>query len=623
MKYYCFTLNVLIILLIPSTLSAQQDDFEWSWATRGGGSRALSNGSISHSDVQKVYNIAIDDHNNYYFVAQIGRETSPGTEPTFGNTPNDSIVIPIYDTYPYGYSRKTYLVSTTCDGDFRWHKSIGGAGRIYAKGLKVDADGGVYMAGNVFQSGTGVPLHYDQDSIKSTISEKNIYLIKYDTLGNFQWLREPQTSVTDPELATSGEIYVEPDGTIHWMVVLAPNANLENGAIMAQDNYFPPTGTQVGDVGVIRYDKNGNFLGYTRLDMDMFGYTNHTIHNIGFTYAAISQRYYITVDTYGGDGHKTIIDGQEVTGLYYLATFDKDTGNVSWWHEHNGIYNNWPRLRDVTVDDSGSIYVVGSYFGGDAINDYCEFAGHAFETGTGGPFCMKLDNNGQILWVSYPAEANRAGESIAVGEDGVFLGQGYGTFGGGGHYWDDVYFNRPSGHGADPAVIHLDKATGEALQIYDIMGSGYGDDDEITAVAMDKLGNVVVGGYMTSPWLFDNHPVVPQMDKKSPNPSDFFIAKLGKDGVSCEDEWMAVKKAADTEIKLWPNPTKGKLHIEIDGVINDIEVFDVTGRISLSNQSVENGTKSTVLDLTALPAGIYFIRISTSGHQKTFKVIKE
>ncbi|MDT0295334.1 T9SS type A sorting domain-containing protein [Mesonia ostreae] len=266
---------------------------------------------------------------------------------------------------------------------------------------------------------------------------------------------------------------------------------------------------------------------------------------------------------------------------------------------------------------------MGSYLGGDVIDDYCEFAGHAFEIGTGGPFCMKLDNNGQILWVSYPAEANRAGESIAVGEDEVFLGQGYGTFGGGGHYWDDVYFDRPSGHGADPAVIHLDKTTGEALQIYDIMGPGYGDDDEITAVAVDKLGNVVAGGYMTSPWLFDGHPVVPQMDKRSPNPSDFFIAKLGKDGVSCDDEWMAVKKAADTEIRLWPNPTKGKLHIEIDGVINDIKVYDVTGRISLSNQSVEKGTNSTVLNLNALPAGIYFIRIFTSGHQQTFKVIKE
>src|SRR5690606_1125530 len=128
---------------------------------------------------------------------------------------------------------------------------------IYAEGLGTDNEGGVYVAGNVRQvaGSSAIPLHYDLDSIKSTPSlDKKIYLIKYDTLGNFQWLREPQPVSTTPHFASSGEIYVEPDGTVHWMVVLDPNGELENGAVVAQDNYFPITGTQVGDIGIMRYD---------------------------------------------------------------------------------------------------------------------------------------------------------------------------------------------------------------------------------------------------------------------------------------------------------------------------------------------------------------------------------
>src|SRR5690606_21767128 len=165
---------------------------------------------------------------------------------------------------------------------------------------------------------------------------------------------------------------------------------------------------------------------------------------------------------------------------------------------------------------------------------------YVFHTGISEPFCMKLDNAGQVIWASYPYGAARAGESITVNNDGVFLGQGYATFGGGTHNWHNVPFNRPSGNGADPAVIRLNKDTGEAMAIHDITSPGYGYDDEITAITTDKLGNIVVGGYMKGEWIFDNHPVVPQMDKKGLHFTDFFIAKLGKDGVSCEEDRKSV-----------------------------------------------------------------------------------
>ena len=51
-----------------------------------------------------------------YYIVQVGSGTSPGTDPTFGNIPNDTIQIATYNE-PNAQRRDTYLVSTTCDGE--------------------------------------------------------------------------------------------------------------------------------------------------------------------------------------------------------------------------------------------------------------------------------------------------------------------------------------------------------------------------------------------------------------------------------------------------------------------------------------------------------------------------
>lgn len=629
---------LLVVIFIPEQVSAQQNDYDWLWAVRGGGKRdmAPNNGnSFSFDNSQKVRHIAIDKDNNYYFIADVGSETTPGSEPTFGNIPNDTIPIATYNESNGMLSsynaRDTYLVSTTCDGTFRWQKTIGGGGQIFANGLATDEEGGVYIAGYILQPPSAtVPIHYDQDSIKTSVNlDKHVYLMKYDTQGNFQWLKEPQPDPTDPTwgAVSGGELEVEDDGTIHWRITLDPGASFENGSIIAEDHYFAPLNMQVGDTGVVRYDKNGTFLGYTRFDAKgflHFGWVQSS--RTRFAYDPSNNRYYMVARGWAGSSpvHPIIINGVELTGAYYIAAFDATDGSSIWWHEYSANSGGtWLRISDVALDDQGNVYLTGTFRGAMFNDPDHSFAGYVFSNLLSEPYCMKLDSNGQHVWTSMPDGAARAPDRVIVSGDEVFLGQGYVSFGGGGHYWDNAYFERPSGHGTDPVVIRLDKTTGEGIEIHDIMSSGFGHDDVITALEVDKLGNIVVGGYMQSDWLFDAHTTVPRMYKKNGNDHDFFLAQLAKDGVNCSDFLSNGEAMTLPKVELWPNPTTGRIQLKSTEGFENIKVFDVLGRLALPNNSLTKNQKSISLDLNSLPAGVYFIQVSMDGQWQTFKVIKK
>jgi len=81
------------------------------------------------------------------------------------------------------------------------------------------------------------------------------------------------------------------------------------------------------------------------------------------------------------------------------------------------------------------------------------------------------------------------------------------------------------------------------------------------------------------------------------------------------DEWETVS------LIVYPNPSTGIFNISLKGVIGDIqiEVLDLRGK-EYSNFELEEVT-STKLDLTDLPAGIYFISLSGKDFKHVKKII--
>ncbi|MCL2042309.1 MAG: S8 family serine peptidase [Bacteroidales bacterium] len=79
----------------------------------------------------------------------------------------------------------------------------------------------------------------------------------------------------------------------------------------------------------------------------------------------------------------------------------------------------------------------------------------------------------------------------------------------------------------------------------------------------------------------------------------------------------------DNQIKIYPNPTSGELTIcDMRYEICDIAIFDVMGRTVLQSH-IGNRTSHITFDLSNVPAGVYFLRVTTENGVIVRKVMKE
>jgi len=79
--------------------------------------------------------------------------------------------------------------------------------------------------------------------------------------------------------------------------------------------------------------------------------------------------------------------------------------------------------------------------------------------------------------------------------------------------------------------------------------------------------------------------------------------------------------ALENVLLLYPNPTTGELKIKNwELKINNVEIFDLTGKILFT---VHDSLFTNSIDISHLPAGVYFVRLNTETGFLTKKLIKE
>ncbi|GGF00746.1 T9SS type A sorting domain-containing protein [Flavobacterium limi] len=72
--------------------------------------------------------------------------------------------------------------------------------------------------------------------------------------------------------------------------------------------------------------------------------------------------------------------------------------------------------------------------------------------------------------------------------------------------------------------------------------------------------------------------------------------------------------------KFYPNPVKNTLSVNNSAVIDEIEIFSLSGKSVLAKKT--NNTHSDI-DLSGVSTGVYFLRVKSEGKIKTIKIVKQ
>lgn len=149
----------------------------------------------------------------------------------------------------------------------------------------------------------------------------------------------------------------------------------------------------------------------------------------------------------------------------------------------------------------------------------------------------------------------------------------------------------------------------------------------ISSSVINTTGNSYTQGYYSIDWSVGELPIVSSSRSTDGN---YIITNgfLQPETISGNPNRLF----SGDEIKIFPNPTYGKIEIDFatlqQGTVH-INVYDTYGRLVISNKTVSYGTGSIErLDLSKFAAGTYFLKIildpalGSVPKNGTYKIVK-
>lgn len=672
MKY----LSILLLCLLTHVGYAQ-----WDWSIRGGSSNLMQSQIREYSNINCI---ETDQAGNVYLLAVVGGGGIKVAQQSLTG----------YSELGIAASADILLSSFTAEGDYRWSKVIGGQLSDFGYAMEADSLGNIYVTGyieNPLSSTIGPPtsaVHFDTDTVLPKVPEdsatgylildtlrQSMFLVKYDTAGNFQWLDLPEPDTNTFNIAsysmisTSVDIEISPNGHLYWLCYLTPGKfRWETDSIITQHGVY-----------VVEYDALGNQVGITKVEMDAvislmlsehWGGITHfrRNHNTGEFIIGGRKAYYGHPDAILTVGNDTI------TSRSYIASFSSN-GQLQWLKHSD---SNYVLIEDTQLDQNGDIFITGTALPGSS------FAGQIFNSRFvyTSPFLMKLSSTGNVQWTEYAqAGSGSVGEAIEVSNSEVALIGSTSRI-----YWKgstDTIDSAPN-QGQDAFIARFLKSNGDLVSTERVVTNfgGWSWGNAIAAGPQNTYyfgGNFDQGMYMGQDTLYkvggqrsffltkyqcdvpepsytisgnnDSNSVLLTYTGPIADSVQWFMGdgtQLWGSTVShtyttdstyrvcmrayyaCTDVMICdsvhagsigVKEIIAQDFSFYPNPTTGWLTLENLPASGTVHVYSLSG-VLLQSKVVESETMQ--LDLSKITSGLYVLEYRSMDGQSTVrKVVKE
>ncbi|KOS06087.1 hypothetical protein AM493_08580 [Flavobacterium akiainvivens] len=608
------TLHAILLFLFITPVFSQ--DYSWQWATRGGGTKSSPAESVSGYDFtsEQINDIVVDNDNNYYFLAYMTQQ----------NTEYDGLPIPVYNA-PQGNTGgiDIVLISTTCDGTLRWTQTIGGGYNDFSYKLGLDNNGGLYLSAYVMNlSAPGqmyLPPHFSpnvalpegENNLDPQEGRKTAAVVKYNTQdGALVWYKMLQGAVSPTYMSSIiSNIIVDTDGNLRVLVGLYRGTHLD-GQVTVPDSF-----TNTTQFYIVKLSPEGEYLDVTELPMQ--GVLE--MSQFCFNYDENLNRYYIAgFRTYPGYNTlmPTTYGGVDFTKSVFILALEEDGTEIWRVEEVNSAGLNATQLQAFVIDDDSNLYLVGKYFR--VFDTVVSLGNYTFPSTLGNVvYVLKMAPDGTVIWGTSPQTETSSNFIYDIAINGDEIAVATEMFQ---QTWDDITINRGQNYLTDPVILRINKETGNAFAIHDVKGP-FGFKDSFTAIATDKDGNYITGGYFRSQLFTDAEDGIETLEKVNNITSftDFFIAKLAK--VPCgTGTTTGLNENSLQQLKVYPNPAHNTIEFESTKEIASYTLTNMLGQTLLKGSL--NSNKGSI-NIQALPVGNYVLALkATTGKVTTQQVIK-
>ena len=484
----CFFSFLFSLAVIP--FSASASDAVYDWVKTAGGTGDDGGGSP-----------IVDSSGNVYFYGIF--QSTVDFDPSAG-----------VDNHTSNGGYDIFLSKYDVSGNYQWTKTFGGASTevAYGSALSLDEDDNIYISGTFqstvdFDPGTGT-------DIRTSIGSEDIFLAKYDSHGNYQWVKTFGGTGAERAygFASGGANGMYISGRFQNTVDFNPGADTDNKTSAGSNDMF-----------LAKYDASGNYQwvktiggtggeGSTALAVDLSG-------NV-FVYG-----YFIssTVDFdpgTGTDNHSRVGSTMD----WFLSKYDS-SGSYQWTKTFTAYtQTSFYQPEMMKVDSHGSVYIANSFVG---TMDFDPSVGTDNRTSAGGwdAFLAKYDSNGNYEWVrTWGGAGNDSPFSLEIDQDDNVYSSG--------RFENIVDFDSGSGTdervsagGSDAFLVKYD-ASGNYQWTKTIGSTGR---DYFYSVLIDNDTMYVSGGFGST---VDFDPSSGVDNRTSVGSLDTFLAKFTIDSLS-------------------------------------------------------------------------------------------
>ncbi len=546
----------------------------------------LEGSNSSFSEI--AYDIIIDEENFVYITGYFDDsiDFDPGVDEAI---------------YTFGEDRTSaFIAKYSPSGDFIWVVPIGsGSGQAQGSALNFDEEGNILCTGWVYSTVDfdPSPTTHNVSAVGAAVS---IFVAKYDTEGNYM-----------SAFAVGGNYYSEGK----YILSDADNNILLIGNFSDEVD-FDPSGAEFnltaenffGELFFAKYSETGEFIFAKQLNAtpvaDNFDHGDFVKEDAdGNIFVAGMYGAELDADP---DGGELILSGVANDNVFF-GKYNADM-ELIWAKDIEAGEEGTIQCHALTTDADNNLYLTGWYREQIDMDPSAAeyFLEPELEDASDDMFFAKYTNTGELIWAkTMGGEGYDYARNIKLDSEGIICVSG------------DFYRMVDFDPGVGVAILEdLTDAQDGFLAFYDQNGNYLNasqikgnifNETRIFNMEYDNNDNIYITGTFTETSDFDC--TENDFEVQSMGGYDVFLTKY--DSVIYIPS-VAVLEADKTRINIYPNPATNILHFQNDNpdfFSSEIQIFTLDGRCILQTKGVSN------LNISSLPAGLYFVRILNAFYQ--------